>query len=92
MKVVISEEARTAIRALHPEIRKQIQIAIDELRRNPYLGKVLGLELLGYRSLAISRYRIIHKIEGNTLTINHLGHRSGVYDEFSSALKKQNSN
>ena len=61
--------------------KKQIKRAIEEkLTTHPELyGKPLRQSLKGYRKLRIGDYRVIFRIEKQTVKILMIGHRSRVY-------------
>lgn len=69
---------------LHPEIRKQLRSAVDEVAANPYAGKELQEELSGYLSYRFNRYRIIYQVgeEDKMITVVMFGHRRDVYELF----------
>lgn len=79
---------RNDIRKLSNEWRKKIRRAIEErLTTHPELyGKPLRRSLKGYRKLRVGEYRIIFKIEKNTVKILIIQHRSAVYDEVSKRI------
>jgi mRNA interferase RelE/StbE len=83
-------EAAGLISKLHPEIKSMIRLAIDELRKNPFLGDDLQDDLSGFKSYKPRRYRILYKFEEeeNTIDVYYVGHRSDVYERFGQLLKQ----
>jgi mRNA-degrading endonuclease RelE of RelBE toxin-antitoxin system len=69
---------------LHPEIKKQLRAAVNEVAEMPYSGKELQEELSGYLSYRFNRYRIIYQVseDAKTITIVMFGHRRDVYELF----------
>ena len=69
---------------LHPENKKLIRAALEDLRNNPYAGTDLQEELYGYKSFKLKRYRVLYNIneEENTIQIFHIGQRKDVYEQF----------
>jgi mRNA interferase RelE/StbE len=63
--------------------KAQIKKAIDErLGIDPVgLGKPLQHSLAGYRRLRVGDWRVIYRIEGNTVKIVKIGNRRDVYKE-----------
>ena len=61
-KMQFTPEAARLLSKLHPESKKHIKKALNELRQNPYAGKDLQEELFGFKSLKINKYRIIYYI------------------------------
>ena len=83
-KMRFTPEATRLLSKLHPENKKQIKQALDELRQPPYTGKDLQEELFGFKSLRLKRYRIIYNIDEKEKfpQIYHIGPRSDVYEQF----------
>ena len=83
-------EASRLISRLHPDTKKMIRLALDELQKAPYKGSPLQGELSGFRSMKIKRYRILYHVNGekNFIEIVHIGHRRDVYEEFRLLLNK----
>ena len=82
--LVYSETSRNQIKKLHPELKPIIRSRLDQLSKEPFLGKRLERELAGYRSLRARRFRIIYKISeaGQIIEIHYVGHRKDVYELF----------
>ena len=83
-KMRFTPETARLLSKLHPENKKQIKQALNQLRQHPYTGKDLQEELFGFKSLRLKKYRIIYDIneKENFLQIYHIGHRSDVYEQF----------
>ena len=66
---------------LSSEWKNKIKRAIeDKLTTRPEVyGKPLRQSLKGYRKLRVGDYRVIFRIEGNTVKIFIIQHRSVVY-------------
>jgi mRNA-degrading endonuclease RelE of RelBE toxin-antitoxin system len=64
--VGLSKTSHEILRRLHPDIKRSIRKALDELSKNPYAGKPLKEELSGLWSLSVSHHRIIYQLETNT--------------------------
>ncbi|MBW2194354.1 MAG: type II toxin-antitoxin system RelE/ParE family toxin [Deltaproteobacteria bacterium] len=88
--VRFTPEAARLISRLHPDIKKMIRSAIDELRVNPHLGDELQDDLLDFKSYKPRRYRILYKMnqDENTIDVYYVGHRRDVYDQFRLLLKE----
>ena len=88
-RIRLTPEATQLIAKLPPEIKRLIRSAIDELRKDLYIGSELVGELAGYRSLKPKRYRIIYRIneEESFIEIYHLGHRRDVYETLRTLLR-----
>ena len=79
-----TQEASRILSKLHPENKKLIRAALEDLRNNPYAGSDLQEELYRYKSFKLKRYRVLYNIneEENTIQIFHIGHRKDVYEQF----------
>jgi mRNA interferase RelE/StbE len=81
--------AKEDILRLSGELRKRIKTAIEtRLSSFPDLyGKPLRRSLRGYRKLRVGDYRVIFRIEGQSVKIFFIGHRSAVYENAEGRLK-----
>ena len=63
--------------------RSRIKKAIEEkLTRNPVeFGKPLRYSLKGCRRLRVGDFRVIYKIDGETVLIVKIGHRKEIYED-----------
>jgi mRNA interferase RelE/StbE len=89
-RIRFSPEAARFIAKLHPESRKIIRQALDNIRRNPYPGHDLQEELSGFKSVRSKRYRIIYKVEelSNVIDVYLVGQRRDVYEQFRVLLRR----
>jgi len=83
-RIRFTPEAARLLSKFHPENKTLIKAALDELRKNPYIGNDLQEELSGFKSYKTKRYRILYAIseEENGIQIYYIGHRKDVYDQF----------
>ena len=90
LRIRFSPEAARFIAKLHPENRKIIRQALDNIRRNPYSGHDLQEELSGFKSVRSKRYRIIYKVDelSNCIDVYLVGHRRDVYEQFRVLLRR----
>ena len=94
-KMRFTPEASRSVAKLHPENKKHLEQALNGLLQNPYEGKDLQEELIGFKSLRIKKYRVIYTVreEENYIEIYHIGRRSDVYEQFRRLLTElQNPN
>jgi mRNA interferase RelE/StbE len=82
--------AAESIRHLHPTVKQAIREAIRALASDPFRGHPLTLELTGFRSLRISRYRVIYRIQEaeRTVEIHLAGVRKDIYEVFREFLER----
>ncbi len=83
-------ETSRLLSKLHPENKKLIRSALDDLQKNSYAGNNLQEELYGFKSFKLKRYRVLYNIdeEDNIIRIFHIGHRKDVYEQFRRLLNK----
>ena len=89
-KIRFTPEAAGLFSKLHPENKKHIKEAIQEIRKNPYAGHDLQEELIGFNSYKSQRYRILYKLNEpeNFIEIYYIGHRKDVYEQFRRLLNR----
>jgi mRNA-degrading endonuclease RelE of RelBE toxin-antitoxin system len=89
LRIRFAPEAAKFTAKLHPENRKIIREAVDQIRRNPYSGHDLQEELTGFKSFKFKRYRIIYRVDegSSSVDIYLVGHRRDVYEQFRILLK-----
>ena len=72
---------RELIRHLHPELKKKVREALDDVLADPACGKPLHRELEGYWSLRLGRIRIIYRPDRAGSEIVAIGPRKTIYQE-----------
>ncbi len=73
-------EASEQLKSLHIETQRILKKAIKSLGADPNLGKLLGDQLSGFRSLRVGKYRVIYSLRSQGAVLIHaLGHRRDVY-------------
>ncbi|MBI1954119.1 MAG: type II toxin-antitoxin system RelE/ParE family toxin [Proteobacteria bacterium] len=79
----LEEVVQKHIPALSPSVRHLIKRAIEErLMVDPVgFGKPLRYSLKGHRRLRVSDYRIVYRLNVNTVIIVAIKHRKDVYEE-----------
>ncbi len=90
LKIRFTPEAARLLSKLHPENRKLIKAALNELRKNPFLGDDLQEEMSSFKSYKSKRYRTLYRIneDENVIEVYYIGHRRDVYDQFRLLLNK----
>lgn len=81
-ELVITPDAEKQLDKLPWRIREDIITSLRDLREYPSLGKPLGRELTGQRSLKVGVYRIVYKIftQDKRVLITIIDHRAKVYN------------
>ena len=82
MRVILSKEAQKNYDRLPKSSQTKIKKKLTALQQNPLLGKKLGGELEGDRSLRAWPYRIVYSIDKNKngITVSTILHRQGAYN------------
>ena len=83
-EIRFTPEASRLLLKIHPENKKQLKQALNELQQNPYTGKDLQEELFEFKSLRLKKYRVIYtgSEENKYIEIYYSGPRSDVYEQF----------
>ena len=83
-EIILEEPAKRFIKKLNRREQLRVIDKLEQLRKNPKLGKPLVGELTGFWSLRIGDYRAVYQIRHNELLILVLkaGHRKNIYDKF----------
>ena len=89
-KIRFTPEAARLFSKLHPENKKLIKSALQELRQAPYSGQDLQEELSGFKSFKSKRYRIVYKVneEEHRVEVYFIGHRKDIYEQFKRLLNQ----
>jgi len=87
--IFLSDASRKLIPHLHPDIKRTIRKALDDLSQNPLKGKPLKEVLEGLWSVPVSRHRVIYQIEKSTVTVVFIGPRKDVYEKLRELLTEQ---
>ncbi len=89
-KLRVSNDTVSLIRGLHPQLKKKIKAALQEITDAPHTGKALKDELKGLWSYRIKRIRIIYRFTSKKyIDIIALGPRKNIYQETYKLLKKK---
>lgn len=80
-KLRIEADIGDAIRHLHPEPRRRIQAALDQIRDDPAAGRELADELAGFRRLRVGRLRIVYREQGEAIDVVAVGLRETIYED-----------
>ena len=89
-RVRYTPAAAESIRHLHAAIKQAIREGIRTLSAEPLRGHALVLELAGFRSLRVSRYRVVYRLreEDRTVEVHLVGPRKDIYEVFRELLEQ----
>lgn len=81
-KVKFTTQAKKDLKKLSKKEKLSIGEVIEDLKDNPFMGKLLGRDLNRRYSYRVGVYRIIYKVnqKDNIIDIISAGHRSVVYN------------
>ena len=88
-KLVVPREIQGLIKKMHPDLKKKIRASLKIVLAEPYSGKALMDELSGLRSLRVSSFRIIYRIqEPEQIELVAIGPRERIYEETFRLIQK----
>jgi mRNA-degrading endonuclease RelE of RelBE toxin-antitoxin system len=90
LRIRLTPEAARLLSKLHPDSKKLIKSALQELRQAPYSGHNLQEELSGFKSYRSKRYRILYRVneEEQGIEVYYIGHRKDIYEQFKRLLNQ----
>ena len=81
MQIIFSEEFRKEFKKIKNKgTRLKIIKQLKKLEQVPKSGKPLKYDLKGHRTIRVVPFRIIYRIEKDSIIINCFDHRKGVYE------------
>ncbi len=90
-RLIITPKVQEDLRDLSPQIRQYIRASLEELRKDPWLGKALKDELVGFYSFRVKHFRIVYEIQGHVITVVvvGVGRRESIYEELTAELRSK---
>ena len=80
MQIIFSDEFRKEFnRIKDKQTRLKLIKHLKKLEQLPESGKPLQYKLKGHRSIRIPPFRIIYRIENNSIIVNCFDHRKDIY-------------
>jgi len=80
LRIFYTEEFKKDIEKIKDkEIKERLKKIIKKLRENPEVGKPLRYRLSGLRSIKVSSFRIIYRVEDDKIILLKFGHRKTIY-------------
>lgn len=77
---------REALGRLAPATKRRIRAALDALVSDPAGGKELQLELAGYRTYRVGRFRIVYRTNAMVRVVA-IGPRETIYQDAARVLR-----
>jgi mRNA interferase RelE/StbE len=88
IRIKIPAEVADLIRSLHPQIKRKVRAALDEILKKPSSGKHLRGDLAAFRSFRVGKIRIIYREKNSILEIVTIGRREVIYYETALLLRQ----
>jgi len=80
--LLIPDAMVNRMRVMHPQLKRKIRAALDEIIHNSVCGKQLKLELVGLRSYKVGRFKIIYRsTPDKTIDLVAAGPSKTIYEE-----------
>jgi addiction module toxin, RelE/StbE family len=78
LKVELSRQAAKFLKSLPPKQGRQLAVKIVQLRKDPHPHDSIPMKgkVAGYRRTHVGEYRIIYRVEGDTLQVVLVGKRN----------------
>ena len=90
-RLVITPKVQEALRAFSPETKRYIRGALEDLVKDPWIGKPLRDELAQLYSFRAKRFRIVYQIERPIITVVvvGIGPRKTIYEKLAGGIRSQ---
>lgn len=86
----VPDDVARLIRGLHPEIKRKVRAASQEIAARPQCGKPLKEALSGLRSFRLGRLRIVYRLADDPIIeVVALGPRRSIYEETYRKLSRE---
>ena len=77
----VPDDVASLIRGLHPDLKRRVRSALDDVLTDPGIGKALRDELAGLRSCRVGRFRIVYRVVMTVIEVVAIGPRRTIYAE-----------
>ena len=88
-RLKLSEETRSLIQHLHPELKRKVRAALEQILQDPSTGKALRDDLQGLRSFPVGRIRIIYRLFPLIIEIVVIGPRKTIYEDTLRLIRRE---
>jgi len=88
-RLKLSEETRSLIQHLHPELKRKVRAALEQILQDPSTGKALRDDLQGLRSFPVGRIRIIYRLFPLIIEIVAIGPRKTIYEDTLRLIRRE---
>lgn len=88
-RLKLPDGVASLIRGLHPDLKRKVRSALDDVLADPSVGKSLRDELAGLRSCRVARFRIVYRVAGTVIEVVAIGPRRTIYEETWRRLRRR---
>ncbi len=87
-RLVITPKVQETLRTFPPETKRYVRRALEEIVKDPWIGKPLRDELIGFHSFRARRFRIVYRMERRVITVVvvGIGPRETIYEAVKAGL------
>lgn len=87
-RLVITPKVQEALRTFPPETKRYVRRALQEIVKNPWVGKSLRDDLVGLHSFRVRRFRVVYRMERHVVTVIvvGIGSRETIYEAVRAGL------
>jgi mRNA interferase RelE/StbE len=80
-KLRVPRNVAELIRGLHPQLKRKVRAALEQVLADPLSGKALKAELAGLWSFRVGRFRLIYRPQRRQIDVIAFGPRERIYEE-----------
>jgi mRNA-degrading endonuclease RelE of RelBE toxin-antitoxin system len=90
-RLVITPPVQKSLRVFPPRTKQYIRHALDEIRKNPMMGKPLKDDLSGFYSFRARRFRVVYQIRRKIITVVviGIGPRKTIYQDLITQIRRR---
>ena len=87
-RLVITPKVQETLRTFPPETKRYVRRDLEEIVKDPWIGKPLRDELIGFHSFRARRFRIVYRMERRVITVVvvGIGPRETIYEAVKAGL------
>ncbi|MFQ5882256.1 MAG: type II toxin-antitoxin system RelE/ParE family toxin [Candidatus Methylomirabilales bacterium] len=85
----LPEDLRSLIQCLHPDLKRKVRAALEQILQHPYSGKALREDLAGLRSFPVGKFWIIYRPSSRSIEIVAIGPRKNVYKDTLRLIRRE---
>jgi len=87
-KLRVPPDVAELVSGLHPQIKRKLRAALEQILADPNSGKPLKDDLKGLWSYRVGKFRVIYRVSSRHLDLVAFGPRERIYEETYRLLAK----